>query len=156
VISIDPSAETERRISVERRRRHFYALWLAGRAQRRRNPRRDGQRQLAGVDWYSSHWLGVAVLIVLLSGVDAILTLTLLAHGAIEANPIMAPLVEGSGRGFALWKLGMTIFGVVTLILFARVRLVGRVRVGALLYAVLALYLVLITYEWMLIDSPFH
>jgi Domain of unknown function (DUF5658) len=131
-------------------------LWLGNRTRRRRNPRRDSEHQIAGVDWHASHWLGVAMLIVVLSGLDAILTLTLMNQGAVEANPFMAPLVSGTGREFALWKLGLTISGVVTLVLLARIRLFGRLRVGALLYAVLALYLCLIAYEWvLLIDMPF-
>jgi hypothetical protein len=137
---------------LARRRRHLYALWLGNQAQRRLEQRRDGEKQLAGVDWHPPHWLAVALLIVLLSVVDAFLTLTLLSHGAREVNPFMASLVAGSGRGFAFWKLGLTIFGVVTLVLLARVPLVGRLRVGALLYAVLALYLCLVAYEWALLQ----
>ncbi len=51
-------------------------------------------------------------LILLLSIADALFTLTLLQHGASEANPLMAPLVTGSGHGFAFWKVGLTTTGV--------------------------------------------
>jgi len=103
------------------------------------------------VDWHRSHWLGVVITILLLSVADALLTLTLLNHGANEANPIMAPLVTGSGHWFAFWKVGLTTAGVVVLVLLSRYRLFGRIRVGALLYVVLALYVALITYEWSLL-----
>jgi hypothetical protein len=40
---------------------------------------------------------------------------------------------------------------VVVLVRLSRHRLVGRIRVGALLYVVLALYAALVTYEWALL-----
>lgn len=91
------------------------------------------------------------MLVLLLSGLDAILTLTLLKHGAHEVNPLMAPLVTGNGQGFAYWKLGLTILGVVTLTVLARARLFGFIPAGLLLYLVLAGYVVLVLYEWHLL-----
>jgi hypothetical protein len=93
----------------------------------------------------------VVIVILLLSMADALLTVTLLQHGAREANPFMEPLVTGSGQWFAFWKVGLTTAGVVILVLLSRYRLFGRVRVGALLYVVLALYVALVTYEWSLL-----
>jgi hypothetical protein len=103
------------------------------------------------VDWHGPHWLGVVIVILLLSLADALLTLTLLEHGAREANPLLEPLVTGGGRGFAFWKTGLTTAGVVVLVLLSRYRLFGRVRVGTLLYVVLALYVALVAYEWSLL-----
>lgn len=87
----------------------------------------------------------------LLSFADALFTLTLLNRGAQEANPIMAPLVLGDGRSFAYWKLGLTIAGVVVLVVLARARLFRLVSAGLLLYLVLAGYVVLVVYEWQLL-----
>jgi hypothetical protein len=91
------------------------------------------------------------MLVVLLSFADALLTLTLLSRGAHEANPFMAPLVLGDGRSFAYWKLGLTISGVVVLVVLARARLFRMVPAGLLLYLVLAGYVVLVVYEWRLL-----
>ena len=91
------------------------------------------------------------MLVVLLSFADALFTLTLLRHGAEEANPAMATLVLGTGPAFALWKLGLTIAGVVTLVVLARAKLFGIVSAGVLLYLVLAGYVVLVIYEWRLL-----
>jgi hypothetical protein len=91
------------------------------------------------------------MLILLLSLTDAILTLTLLRHGAEEVNPFMEPLVYGNGHWFAFWKVGLTTAGVLVLVLLSQHRLMGRVRVGALLYVVLGLYAALVTYEWSLL-----
>jgi Domain of unknown function (DUF5658) len=93
------------------------------------------------------------VLVVLLCIADALLTLTLLKHGAREVNPLMEPLVVGSGRGFAYWKMGLTIMGVVVLVVLARARLFGIVPAGVLLYLVLVMYIVLVAYEWRLLTE---
>jgi uncharacterized membrane protein len=93
----------------------------------------------------------VSILILLLSCADAFLTLTVINLGAEEVNPVMRPLVTGSGRSFALTKLLLTAMGVVILTLLARLRAFGRLPIGAILYAVLAMYVVLVGYEiWLL------
>lgn len=89
----------------------------------------------------------------LLSCADALLTLTLLSYGAVEINPIMAKVVYGDGRSFAATKIGLTAGGVILLTLLARVRAFGRVPVGAVLYAILAGYVILIGYELWLLDK---
>jgi hypothetical protein len=135
----------------ERRERTLHGLWTGNVRKRRRGGRRDGDAHPAGIDWHDAHWLGAAVLVVLLSIADALLTLTLMKHGAQEVNPLMAPLVMGDGRSFAFWKLGLTIAGVVTLVVLARTRLFGLVPAGVILYLVLVAYVVLVTYEWHLL-----
>lgn len=98
----------------------------------------------------------MAVLVLMLSITDAFLTLTLMRHGAQEINPFMAPLVEGGGKSFAWWKLGLTAFGVMVLTAFAHVRLFGRIPAGCLLYLVLLGYIVLVAYEWHLLHNHAH
>lgn len=103
-------------------------------------------------DWFHPQWLAVGITVLLLSLADALLTLTLISHGAIEVNPLMDPLVRGSGRGFAFWKIGLTALGVVTLILLARLRVWGR-TVGNVLYLALAVYVALVVYELFLLRN---
>lgn len=104
-------------------------------------------------DWFQPQWLATAIIILILSSVDAVLTLALISRGAIEINPLMEPLVRGSGQSFALWKFGLTSMGVVVLTMVARLRVFGGVIVGSLLYVVLAGYLVLVGYELLLLRS---
>jgi hypothetical protein len=144
---------TDRRNGSERRERTFHGLWKGHALRRRRGGRRHADAHPAGIDWHDAHWLGAAVLVVLLCIADALLTLTLMKHGASEVNPLMAPLVVGSGHGFAFWKLGLTITGVVVLVVLSRARLFGIVPAGVLLYLVLALYVVLVAYEWHLLGE---
>jgi hypothetical protein len=148
----DLAAASERRDGPDRRRRVLFALLFGGFKPRRRRPRRDHERHIAALDWHPPQWLAVAMLIVLLSVADALLTLTLLGLGAQEVNPLMAPLVVGTGHGFAYWKFGLTAGGVITLTLLARMRVFGRVPVAVVLYTVLAVYVALISYEVWLLD----
>lgn len=93
------------------------------------------------------------MLITVLSCVDAALTLTLLAHGAYELNPMMAPLVGGSPFVFTSVKIGLTAGGVILLTLAARMRAFGAIPVSFLLYAVLLGYGTLVFYELRLLQD---
>jgi Domain of unknown function (DUF5658) len=142
---------TERRLSI------LGALWQGSFLRRRMGPRRDKDRHPVMTDWFQPQWLATAMIIMILSSADAVLTLALISRGATEINPIMEPLVRGSGRGFALWKIGLTAMGVVVLTMAARLRICGRIAAGSILYVVLAGYLVLVSYELSLLGSgPVH
>lgn len=141
-----------RRSGLDRRRSVFMALLHGSFKQRRRRIRRASDRHFAAIDWHHPQWLAVSMLILLLCAGDAFMTLTLISLGAEEVNPIMKPLVLGSGPSFALWKMGLTSGGVVVLTVLAQLRAFGWMPIGLLLYAVLAGYIVLIGYEFWLLD----
>lgn len=143
---------TERRIRTERRRSVLRSLWRGNFERRRVAPRRSNERHAVVTDWFHPQWLAIAISVLLLSLSDAILTLTLISHGASEVNPLMDPLVRGTGHSFAYWKMGLTAMGVVVLTVLARLRIGGQ-AVGNVLYAVLAGYIVLVTYELSLLRS---
>jgi hypothetical protein len=142
----------ERRDRVERRRSLIHALWRGNFEGRRRAPRRNDERHAVVTDWFHPQWLAVTALILLLCGADALLTLKLIAHGATEINPFMAPLVQGSGHAFAWWKFGLTASGVVILTLFGQLKIFGR-AVGTILYVVLGMYALLVGYELFLLRN---
>jgi hypothetical protein len=143
---------TERRIRTERRRSIFRSLWRGNFERRRVAPRRSKERHAVVTDWFHPQWLAVAISVLLLSLADALLTLTLISHGASEVNPLMDPLVRGTGHSFAAWKIGLTGAGVVVLTVLARLRIRGR-GVGNALYGVLLAYIVLVTYELFLLRA---
>ena len=147
------SAASERRNASDRRKRILYSLFYGSFNPRRRSPRRTDARSLRDLDWHHPQWLAVAMLIVLLSCVDAALTLSLMSHGAYEVNPVMAPIVGGSPLVFTLVKVGLTAGGVVLLTLAARMRAFGKVPVSLLLYAVLIGYGTLVVYELKLLEE---
>jgi len=142
----------ERRASHDRRRSVLHALWHGNFARRRHAPRRHTERHFAVTDWFHAQWLLVGISILLLCVADALLTLTLISHGAVEINPLMAPLVKGSGHSFSYWKIGLTAIGVLVLTLLARVRYWGK-AVGTVLYVVLGGYAVLVAYEVFLLRN---
>lgn len=143
----------KRSAAPERRQSVLGGLWRSSFARRRHGPRRGTDRHLVMTDWYEAHWLAVALTILILSCADALLTLELVSRGAEEINPLMAPLVQGSGHGFAFWKLGLTSMGVVVLTMLARLRILGGIAVGSVLYMVLIGFLVLIGYELALLRT---
>lgn len=144
---------SDRRRPHDRRRRTLRALVHGSLAPRRQGPRRDGEATFSSVDWHHPQWLAVAILTLLLSLGDALLTLELLERGAYEANPFMAPLVYGDALLFAAIKIGLTGGGIVVLILLARAQIFGRVPVAYLLYAVLLAYTALVGYEFALLQA---
>ena len=146
------ASEPERR-RTERRRHVLRALLHGSLRPRRRGPRRADEHQVSAVDWHHPQWLAIAMLIVVFSAADALLTLMLIERGAYEINPFMAPLVGGSALSFALVKVGLTAGGVVLLTQIARIRAFGRIPVGVFLYSVLALYGALIAYEFSLLNA---
>lgn len=121
---------------------------------RRRGPRRTGEQRLGAIDWYHPWWLAIATLILALCASDAVMTIVLISRGAYELNPLLAPLVGGSGVLFAVVKIGLTGVGVVLLTLLSRLKAFGRLPVALLLYGVLVGYGVLIAYELYLLARP--
>jgi Domain of unknown function (DUF5658) len=137
----------ERRGGADRRKNSLRSLFFGHLSPRRRGPRRARDGHIASTDWYETRWMLIAVVILVLCAADALLTLTLISHGALEENPVMAVFVRGSTGAFAAVKLGLTAIGVILLLAVARVRAFGRVPVGALLYVVLTAYGLLVAYE---------
>jgi hypothetical protein len=145
----------ERRDRADRRRRVWWSVWYGSFNPRRRSPpRRLDDSRFHSLDWHSAHLLAVAIAILLLSVVDAFLTLALLQGGAAEVNPIMAVLIYRSVGMFAALKMGMTSAGIVLMVFLARYRFMRLVRVEWVLYGVLIAYASLISYEIWMFKGP--
>jgi hypothetical protein len=150
-VSAQPAA-AERRGRTDRRRRICWAVLYGGfRPRRRKPPRRLDDSRFHALDWHASHLLAVAIGILLLSVADAFMTVTLLAGGANEVNPVMALMIYKSAAVFASVKMTLTGLGVLMMVLLARYRFMRLVRVDTVLYGVLVVYMGLLGYEfWML------
>jgi hypothetical protein len=111
------SPSTERRLRTDRRVRPT-TLWSTLRWRgRRRGFRRAGEVHRAYVDCLSRRTVVLALLFVVGSALDALLTLLHLADGASEANPVMRLTLTHSDALFLALKLSIT--GVSTWVLAA-------------------------------------
>lgn len=143
----------ERRRGPDRRSAVLRALWYGNVRPRRMGPRRAGENRIGAVDWHHPWWLAVGVLIVALSCVDAALTLLLIGRGAYEVNPLLAPLVRGTGAAFITLKVALTGGGIVCLTMLSRLKAFGWLPVKLILYGVLLGYVGLIFYELVLLGA---
>jgi hypothetical protein len=139
-----------RRAADPRRRRVWWSVIYGNVKPRRRAPQRRIDDGYQSRDWHSSHLLAVAMGILLLSAADAFMTVTLLAGGAVEVNPVMAAVVYQSAGVFATLKMSLTGAGVILLVFLARYRFMRVIAVGTVMYAIFIAYAGLLGYEyWM-------
>lgn len=140
-----------KRSSAERRRRHpLLTDWRWSYRGRRRALRReaDGYRTHAILDWYHPRLFFFIVVTYVLSGIDAILTLTLLElRVAEEANPFMHMLIAENVRVFAGVKALVTGIGLVCLTAYSNQLLFTRLRVDRFIYVLFGVYTLLVIYE---------
>jgi hypothetical protein len=145
----------ERRERIDRRRRVWWSVCYGSFNPRRRAvPRRLDDLSYHSLDWHSSHLLAVAIGILLLSVLDAFLTLVLLQGGADEMNPFMALFVDRDVAVFTALKMGLTGAGIVFMVSLARYRFMRLLQVRWVLYAVLVGYASLIGYEVSMLKAP--
>jgi Domain of unknown function (DUF5658) len=150
-----PGAPPERRMRVERRRLTLWSVIYGGFRPRRRQARRSAETALPIVDWHDAHLLAVAVTILLLCLIDAVLSVVFILGGGSELNPIMEKLIAFDVAVFAVAKIAMTGFGIGVLVLLAKLRLFGAIRVVQSLYGVLLIYVALVAYELLILSSYF-
>lgn len=147
-------AEDRRRQGHDRRRVTAMSLLRGGFRPRRRGVRRGSETGPQYLDWHQPSLLIAVVGILLLSAVDAFLTLKLLHLGGEELNPFMKQLIEEDLQLFAGVKMGLTGGGIVLFVLHANARLFRVLKVARLLYVFLCLYVGLIVYELNLLGNP--
>ena len=103
------------------------------------------------IDWHGPGLFFSVVWILILCTVDALLTLALIAQGAVEANPLMRPFVPSDPHAFAVIKLAATGLSLLILVAIARFRVFRVLRVGTVVHAALIGYIALVGYEvWLL------
>jgi hypothetical protein len=115
----DCSGFAEKRSGKDRRTHRFpklrYLLFSGRRARVRREEDWEGTFYF---DRYSSKLFGAIVLILLLSVLDALLTLYLIDRGSTELNPVMSYFLKYGPFVFMGAKYFLTCMGVVILLLF--------------------------------------
>ncbi len=96
---------------------------------------------------YHPKYLPVIVGVMVLCLLDAFLTLGLLDRGGTELNPIVNFLIGKGTVLFLVVKTGVTVFGVILLLVLKDMRIFGLMKTGRLIYAVLSFYTLVILYE---------
>jgi uncharacterized membrane protein len=145
------ATELDRRSGMDRRTTTFAAFWHGARNPRRRAGRRVTDHRVV-IDWYSPRLLIPVFATLCLSALDAMLTVTLMKHGADELNPVMALFVPRNVLLFALVKIALTGGGLCVLVACSRVRLFSVIRGELIVYAVLGIYVWLIAYELRMLE----
>ncbi len=141
-----PGLVADRR-SANRRTDSTWSILYGGMRPRRRVSRRSSDRHRVVLDWHEPQVLYVALAILIMSCLDALFTLNLLAVGGEEMNGIMEMVLGRSVRWFLLAKIGLTALSIVTLVISARRLLLGRVPVLWVLRLFCAGYSALIVWE---------
>ncbi len=153
---MDENGFRERRSGLDRRAGHtrpFSMRSLFG--SRRRFRRKEDARKYFFVDIYSPVSVGVLVFTLVLSTVDAFLTLRLLSDHVQEMNPVMAFFLKLGPLPFIMAKWGFTASGLLTLLIFQNYYLwKGKIRTAAVLAILPVLYLGLVSYEiYLMVNS---
>ncbi len=120
----EQSVHVEKRSGKDRRSQQFpklkYLLFSGRRAKARR---REDLHHTFYFDRYSSSLFAAIVAILLLSVLDALLTLHLIGKGSTELNPVMSYFLKFGPFVFMGAKYFLTCFGVLILLLFRNVLL---------------------------------
>lgn len=145
----------ERRSGGDRRlQRRGRLQYLVFGGRRVKGRRYEDRQRMMYLDRYHQSQFSVIVLILFFSMMDALLTLVLINHGAIELNPIMAFYLGVGPYTFLFVKYGLTSVGVVLLLLSKNFFMKSiRVHAGALLYLVLAAFLGVVSWQIYLIHK---
>ncbi|MGD9240200.1 MAG: DUF5658 family protein [Desulfobacterales bacterium] len=118
----DSTEYTEKRSGKERRTHQFpqwrYLLFSGKRAKARR---KEDRHRTFYFDRYSSNLFAAIVAILMLSVLDALLTLYLIDNGSTELNPVMSYFIEYGPFVFMGAKYFLTCTGVIILLLFRNV-----------------------------------
>jgi hypothetical protein len=115
---------------------------------RRRSTRREEEGEPLFTDWHHPWLFFLAVGTMLLSCIDAFMTLQLLERGAIEVNPLMAVVIGHSALMFASTKIILTGVGILVLVFLSRARFMDLFRTGVILTVFFSFYACLVCYEF--------
>ena len=134
--------------AIERRSFSWRTVFFGFARSRRLNLRRLDDAEVLFLDWHHPWLFFLAVGTMIMSCADAFMTLQLLQHGMIEANPIMAAMLEQGTMAFAVSKITMTAVSIMILVFLAKTHFLKRVRTGLFLTVIFSSYACLICYEF--------
>jgi hypothetical protein len=139
------------RSDLDRRNFGWRTVFFGFVRSRRRDTRRGTEAEPIYTDWHHPWLFFLAVGTMLLSSLDAFMTLQLLQRGAVEINPIMAVAIGHSAFVFAATKVSLTGFGILVLVFLSKARFMDRIRAGIMLTVFFSFYACLVCYEFVLL-----
>lgn len=140
-------AITERRNPTERRHFTWRTVTYGFFRSRRHVHRRTQDAEVLFLDWHHPWLFFLSVGTMLLSCADALFTLELLQRGMIEANPVMAAMMEQGVETFVASKMALTGTAILALVYLAKAHFLNRFRTGLFLTLIFSCYACLICYE---------
>ncbi len=145
---VDERSDITIRLATDRRGFSWRTVFFGFMRSRRHATRRDGEPEPIFTDWHHPWLFFLAIGIMIMSCLDAFLTLQLIERGAYEANPVMAAVMNQGVASFAISKLALTGFGILALVFLARAMFFNRLRTGLILTCFFSFYAILICYEF--------
>ena len=116
--------------------------------------RQEDKKRIFYVDNYSSGLFFTIVSILFLAVIDALLTLSLLNHGASEVNPIMNFFLQFGPYTFFISKYLLTIIAMICLLMFRDVVLrIIKISARSVLYFIVVFYLAVVGWELHLLSN---
>lgn len=138
----------ERRASRDRRRFSWRTVLFGYLRSNRRVLRRTEDASSLFIDWHHPWLFFLALGTMLLSCLDAFMTLQLIERGMVEVNPVMAMALDRGVSTFAVSKLAMTGTSILMLVFLARTYLLKFIRTGLLLTFFFSAYCCLVCYQF--------
>ena len=151
--SAQKSGFIEKRAGKDRRKTDTPSVRFFLRGGRRETNRRQADKnKVFCFDRYNQSLFGVIVLILFLSVADALLTLLLTGHGAIEINPVMAYYLNIGPYTFLTVKYLLTCLAVVILLLCQNIFLrTLKIYTRSFFYVIIAAFISVILWQFYLI-----
>jgi Domain of unknown function (DUF5658) len=151
--SSQESGIIERRSRKDRRKTGTLSMRSFLRGGRRENIRRQEDKNgLFCVDRYSQSLFGAILIILFLSVTDALLTLLLTSHGAVEINPVMAYYLKIGPYAFLAVKYLMTCLAVFLLLICQNIFLRAiKIYTRSLFYVIIAALVSVVLWQFYLI-----
>ena len=149
------SDDPERRDGGDRRTHSLLSFTYGSLRPRRRVGRRDGDEHRIFLDWHEPRVLYLALAILLMSCLDALLTLNILTAGGRELNGFMDWLIRSDVFWFVAVKIGLTGVAISLLAVAVNRHLLGVLPVIHVLQLVCLGYGLLMAWEAYLLMSMF-
>lgn len=145
----------ENRTIADRRNLGWRTVFYGFLRSRRRLHRREEESEVRFIDWHHPWLFFLAVSTMIMSCLDAFMTLQLIERGMVEVNPLMAAVIGQGTAVFAASKLFLTGIGILALVYLAKAHFLNRFRTGLFLTMIFGFYACLVCYEFVFLIQTY-